>query len=131
MLVVRPGGDREKQGDDDMGTDFPSDTSSTSTPTLQREVCDKCGSRMTLQSSAYGFERWSARSATRSSASTAIRRWAAVSRSIVVSRGTTPPTRSRTRHPRQSGTESLKTPARRSILRLQLARGPQEGSSLV
>ncbi len=40
-----------------MGTDFPSDTT-TSTPTLQREVCDKCGSRMTLQSSAHGFERW-------------------------------------------------------------------------
>ncbi len=39
MLVVRPGGDREKQGDDDMGTDFPSDTSSTSTPTLQRAKC--------------------------------------------------------------------------------------------
>src|SRR6266545_4462130 len=56
--ATRGSGDREKQGDDDMGTDFPSDTSSTSTPTLQREVCDKCGSRMTLQSSAYGFERW-------------------------------------------------------------------------
>jgi ribosomal protein L37AE/L43A len=26
--------------------------------TLQREVCDKCGSRMELESSAYGFERW-------------------------------------------------------------------------
>jgi ribosomal protein S27AE len=56
MLVVPAGRRREEQGDD-MGTDFPSDTS-TSTPVLQREVCDKCGSRMTLQSSAYGFERW-------------------------------------------------------------------------
>jgi tRNA(Ile2) C34 agmatinyltransferase TiaS len=26
--------------------------------TLQREVCDKCGSRMELEGSAYGFERW-------------------------------------------------------------------------
>jgi tRNA(Ile2) C34 agmatinyltransferase TiaS len=40
-----------------MGTDIPGDTG-TSTPTLQREVCDKCGSRMELESSAYGFERW-------------------------------------------------------------------------
>ena len=24
----------------------------------QREVCDKCGSRMDLQGSAHGFERW-------------------------------------------------------------------------
>jgi phage FluMu protein Com len=37
-----------------MGTD----DSGTATPTLQREVCDKCGSRMELESSAYGFERW-------------------------------------------------------------------------
>ena len=37
-----------------MGTD---DTGTT-TPTLQREMCDKCGSRMELESSAYGFERW-------------------------------------------------------------------------
>ena len=54
MLVVRPGSDRGRQGDDDMG---PEDTG-TSTPTLQREMCDKCGSRMELESSAYGFERW-------------------------------------------------------------------------
>jgi ribosomal protein L37AE/L43A len=26
--------------------------------TLRREVCDKCGSRMELQGSAHGFERW-------------------------------------------------------------------------
>jgi hypothetical protein len=26
--------------------------------TLQREVCDKCGSRMEVQGSAHGFERW-------------------------------------------------------------------------
>ena len=55
MLVVRPGRTREEQGDDDMGTD---DTGTTTAPTLQREVCDKCGSRMELESSAYGFERW-------------------------------------------------------------------------
>jgi len=29
-----------------------------STGTLQREVCDKCGTRMNLLSSAFGFERW-------------------------------------------------------------------------
>jgi phage FluMu protein Com len=54
MLVVRPGRTREEQGDD-MGTD---DTGTATAPTLQREVCDKCGSRMELESSAYGFERW-------------------------------------------------------------------------
>ena len=26
--------------------------------TLQREVCDKCGSQMDLQGSGHGFERW-------------------------------------------------------------------------
>jgi phage FluMu protein Com len=56
MLVVRPGNDRGEQGDD-MGTDIPGDTG-TSTAQLQREVCDKCGSRMELESSAHGFERW-------------------------------------------------------------------------
>jgi len=56
MLVLRPGADRGERGDDDMGTDFPGDTGTTST--LQREVCDKCGSRMFLQGSALGFERW-------------------------------------------------------------------------
>jgi hypothetical protein len=54
MLVVRPGIDRGEQGDDEMSTD----ETGTATPTLQREVCDKCGSRMELESSAYGFERW-------------------------------------------------------------------------
>jgi ribosomal protein L37AE/L43A len=53
MLVVRPAATGGRQGDD-MGTD---DTGTT-TDTLQREVCDKCGSRMELESSAYGFERW-------------------------------------------------------------------------
>jgi hypothetical protein len=28
------------------------------TTTLQREVCDKCGTRMDLQGSGHGFERW-------------------------------------------------------------------------
>jgi len=53
MLVVHPGSDRGRQGDD-----MSTDETGTGTPTLQREMCDKCGSRMELESSAYGFERW-------------------------------------------------------------------------
>ena len=52
--MVRPGVDRVEQGDDDYGHR----RQRTATPTLQREVCDKCGSRMELETSAYGFERW-------------------------------------------------------------------------
>jgi tRNA(Ile2) C34 agmatinyltransferase TiaS len=39
-----------------MGPDIQSETGTTTT--LQREVCHKCGSRMELQGSAHGFERW-------------------------------------------------------------------------
>ena len=39
-----------------MGTDIPGESGTTAQ--LQREVCDKCGSRMELQRSAHGFERW-------------------------------------------------------------------------
>jgi ribosomal protein S27AE len=37
---------------------YESQGESGSTSTLQREVCDKCGTRMALKGSAYGFERW-------------------------------------------------------------------------
>jgi tRNA(Ile2) C34 agmatinyltransferase TiaS len=39
-----------------MSPDTRSDLDTTTT--LRREVCDKCGSRMELQGSAHGFERW-------------------------------------------------------------------------
>ena len=39
-----------------MGTDYSSPSGTAGT--LQPELCDKCGTRMSLQGSAYGFERW-------------------------------------------------------------------------
>ena len=40
-----------------MSSKTKSDTSATTT--VWREVCDKCGTRMGLEGSAHGFERWS------------------------------------------------------------------------
>jgi ribosomal protein S27AE len=34
------------------------DDGGVATPTLEREVCDKCGARMELEGAAHGFERW-------------------------------------------------------------------------
>ena len=76
-----------------MGTE---DTGTTTAPTLQREVCDKCGSRMELESSAYGFERWKCPKCQQVVASTVTPRSATASRSSAASRGTTPPTPSGT-----------------------------------
>jgi tRNA(Ile2) C34 agmatinyltransferase TiaS len=45
-----------KEDDSHMGKDIHGDLGAAAT--LQREVCDKCGSRMELQGSARGFERW-------------------------------------------------------------------------
>ena len=39
-----------------MGSDSKGDTGTATT--LRREVCDKCGTRMDLEGSAHGFERW-------------------------------------------------------------------------
>ena len=39
-----------------MSSGTKSDASSTTT--VRRETCDKCGTRMDLQGSAHGFERW-------------------------------------------------------------------------
>jgi hypothetical protein len=33
-------------------------TTGPSVPSLWREVCDKCGTRMELEGRGYGFERW-------------------------------------------------------------------------
>jgi hypothetical protein len=33
-------------------------TTGQSVPSLWREVCDKCGTRMELEGRGYGFERW-------------------------------------------------------------------------
>ncbi len=63
-------------------------------PTVWREVCDKCGTRMDLEGSAHGFERWSCPAASRSSASTATLRSAPASRSPAANPGTTLPRRS-------------------------------------
>jgi tRNA(Ile2) C34 agmatinyltransferase TiaS len=41
----------------DMSSDIKSDT--VAATTVRREVCDKCGTRMDLEGSAHGFERWS------------------------------------------------------------------------
>jgi tRNA(Ile2) C34 agmatinyltransferase TiaS len=41
----------------DMSSDIKSDTGAATT--VRREVCDKCGTRMDLEGSAHGFERWS------------------------------------------------------------------------
>jgi tRNA(Ile2) C34 agmatinyltransferase TiaS len=41
----------------DMSSDIKSDTGPATT--VRREVCDKCGTRMDLEGSAHGFERWS------------------------------------------------------------------------
>jgi hypothetical protein len=43
--------ENDQMGKDSQGGDG-------ATATLRREVCDKCGSRMDLQGSAHGFERW-------------------------------------------------------------------------
>jgi hypothetical protein len=40
----------------DMSSDVKSDTGAATT--VWREVCDKCGTRMDLEGSAHGFERW-------------------------------------------------------------------------
>ena len=40
-----------------MSSDSKSDTGAATT--VRREVCDKCGTRMDLEGSAHGFERWS------------------------------------------------------------------------
>jgi tRNA(Ile2) C34 agmatinyltransferase TiaS len=40
----------------DMSSNTKSHT--TDAPTLWRETCDKCGTRMDLEGSAHGFERW-------------------------------------------------------------------------
>jgi tRNA(Ile2) C34 agmatinyltransferase TiaS len=45
-----------KEGNNHMGKDIHGDVGAAAT--LQREGCDKCGSRMELQGSAHGFERW-------------------------------------------------------------------------
>ncbi|MFL6265758.1 MAG: hypothetical protein ACJ75C_06825 [Actinomycetes bacterium] len=41
----------------DMGAN--SRTEAGTAPTVWREVCDKCGTRMDLEGAAHGFERWS------------------------------------------------------------------------
>jgi hypothetical protein len=40
----------------DMSSNTKSDTGAATT--VWREVCDKCGTRMDLEGSAHGFERW-------------------------------------------------------------------------
>jgi hypothetical protein len=40
-----------------MSSESKSDTGTTAT--VGREACDKCGTRMDLEGSAHGFERWS------------------------------------------------------------------------
>jgi len=45
-----------EQGENYMDTEIQSDAGTESA--WQRELCDKCGSGMDLQGSAYGFQRW-------------------------------------------------------------------------
>jgi tRNA(Ile2) C34 agmatinyltransferase TiaS len=43
----------------DMSSDIKIKSDTGAATTVRREVCDKCGTRMDLEGSAHGFERWS------------------------------------------------------------------------